>query len=92
MIDPTWLPESEQNPGQPTPIASFSVTELGYKADKVGKDDNFRGIGLFHNVLYYTKGSGGNGRVAHSSRLWLEWEGRFFVGKVMWCTRQDSNL
>ncbi len=55
------LPESARNPGQPTPVGSFNVTELGDKADKVGKDDNFRGLALFNNVLYYTKGSGGNG-------------------------------
>ncbi len=54
-------PEYLQNPGLPTPAASFSVTELGDKADKIGKDDNFRGIAVFNNVLYYTKGSGGNG-------------------------------
>jgi len=53
--------ESDQAPGLPTPVASFSVTELGDKADKVGKDDNFRGMTVFNNVLYYTKGSGSNG-------------------------------
>jgi hypothetical protein len=37
------------------------VTELGDKADKIGKDDNFRGMKIFNNVLYYTKGSGSNG-------------------------------
>ena len=54
-------PEADQTPGLPTPVGSFSVTELGDKADKVGKDDNFRGIAVFNNVLYYTKGSGSNG-------------------------------
>jgi hypothetical protein len=34
---------------------------LGDAADKVGKDDNFRGITLYNNVLYLTKGSGSNG-------------------------------
>lgn len=48
-------------PGAPTPVGSFSVTQLGDKADKVGKDDNFRGITIYNNVLYYTKGSGSNG-------------------------------
>jgi hypothetical protein len=42
-------------------VASFSVTLLGDTADKIGKDDNFRGMTVFNNVLYYTKGSGGNG-------------------------------
>lgn len=54
-------PESDQTPGVPTPVGSFSVTQLGNKADKVGKDDNFRGITIFNNVVYFTKGSGGNG-------------------------------
>jgi len=53
--------EQLQNPGLPTPLGSFSVTELGDKADKVGKDDNFRGLTVFNNVVYFTKGSGGNG-------------------------------
>ena len=53
--------EADQNPGQPMPLASFSVTELGDKADKVGKDDNFRGLTIFNNVVYFTKGSGSNG-------------------------------
>jgi hypothetical protein len=39
----------------------FSVTSLGYPADKSGKDDNFRGSTVFGNTLYVTKGSGGNG-------------------------------
>jgi hypothetical protein len=53
--------EASQNPGEPMPLASFSVTELGDKADKVGKDDNFRGLTIFNNVVYFTKGSGSNG-------------------------------
>lgn len=61
IIIPADAPESAQDPGTPVPVASFSITELGAKADKVGKDDNFRGLTIFNNVLYYTKGSGGNG-------------------------------
>jgi len=61
IIDPLEELESAQAPATPTPVGSFSVTELGDKADKIGKDDNFRGITIFNNVLYYTKGSGGNG-------------------------------
>jgi hypothetical protein len=54
-------PLAEQDPGLPTPVGSFSVTQLGAKADKVGKDTNFRGLTIFDNVVYFTKGSGGNG-------------------------------
>lgn len=61
ILTPSTVGEYQQNPGTPTPVASFSVTQLGDKADKVGKDDNFRGLTIFNNVLYFTKGSGGNG-------------------------------
>jgi hypothetical protein len=47
--------------GQPTPVGSFNITELGDKADKIGKDTNFRGLAVYDNVVYLTKGSGGNG-------------------------------
>ena len=50
-----------QDPGTPTPAGSFSITQLGDAADKVGKDTNFRGLTIFDNVVYTTKGSGGNG-------------------------------
>lgn len=61
FIDPLEEPENAQAPGTPNPVASFSVTELGDAADKIGKDDNFRGMTVFNNVLYFTKGSGSNG-------------------------------
>jgi hypothetical protein len=61
FIDLNPAPEVFQNPSTPTPLASFSVTELGDKADKIGKDDNFRGLTVFNNVVYLTKGSGSNG-------------------------------
>ena len=50
-----------QSPGIPTPVGSFNITQLGDAVDKIGKDTNFRGLTIFNNVLYYTKGSGGNG-------------------------------
>jgi hypothetical protein len=61
FMTPTRLPEAAQTPGTPEPLASFSVTKLGAKADKIGKDDNFRGLTVFDDVLYYSKGSGSNG-------------------------------
>ncbi|HEY4443009.1 MAG TPA: hypothetical protein VGN30_01900 [Steroidobacteraceae bacterium] len=36
-------------------------TGLPYALDKAGKDNNFRGLTIFNNTLYVTKGSGGNG-------------------------------
>jgi hypothetical protein len=61
ITSPSRKPESAQDPGLPTPVGSFNITQLGDPADKIGKDTNFRGLTIFHNVLYYTKGSGGNG-------------------------------
>ena len=60
-------------PGQaattlPVQVGSFSIaqianpaTGLPYAADKLGKDNNFRGLTIFNNTLYVTKGSGSNG-------------------------------
>jgi len=56
-------------PGQAPPvppninmIGDFEVTQVGYtKPDKPGKDNNFRGLRIFHDTLFVTKGSGGNG-------------------------------
>ena len=54
-----------QAPPQPPDIAKigdFEITQVGYTtADKAGKDDNFRGLTIFNNTLYVTKGSGSNG-------------------------------
>lgn len=60
-------------PGQPattapTQIGTFSITQVNdpatgkpYAADKLGKDNNFRGLTVFNNTVYVTKGSGSNG-------------------------------
>ena len=62
-------------PGQAPPvppiitrIGDFEITQLidpltgqPRKADKAGKDNNFRGLTIFNNTLYVSKGSGGNG-------------------------------
>ena len=61
IMTPADEPESVQTPGAPTPVGSFNVAQLGDKLDKAGKDTNFRGLTIFNNVLYYTKGSGSNG-------------------------------
>ena len=61
FITPSSQPELLQNPPFPTPLASFNITQLHYEADKASKDNNFRGIAIYNNVVYYTKGSGGNG-------------------------------
>ncbi len=60
-------------PGQsastvPTQIGNFSIAQVNnpatgtpYAADKLGKDNNFRGLTAFNNAMYFTKGSGSNG-------------------------------
>ena len=60
-------------PGQaantaPTEVGNFSIAQVTnpatgtpYAADKLGKDNNFRGLTIFNNTLYMTKGSGSNG-------------------------------
>ncbi len=62
-------------PGQAPPLPP-NITKIGdfeinqvidamtgkpYALDKAGKDNNYRGITIFHDTLYVTKGSGGNG-------------------------------
>lgn len=62
ILTPARAPlDAQPDPGQPTPVGSFNVTQLGLKADKTGKDTNFRGLTISNNVVYLTKGSGGNG-------------------------------
>jgi hypothetical protein len=46
-------------------LGDFEIAQVGYPSppapDKAGKDNNFRGLTIFNNTLYVTKGSGGNG-------------------------------
>jgi len=51
-------------PGQTPPLVPPNITMVGrleIGSDKPGKDTNFRGITIFDNTLYITKGSGSNG-------------------------------
>lgn len=62
IIDPQVKALVAQDPGSPTPVGSFNITEVNNNPpDKVGKDTNFRGLTIFNNVIYTSKGSGGNG-------------------------------
>jgi hypothetical protein len=50
-------------PGQAPPVPP-NIGMIGrflINGDKPGKDTNFRGLTIFNNTLYITKGSGGNG-------------------------------
>ena len=42
-------------------VGLFNITQNGYAADKTAKDNNFRGLTVYNNTLYVTKGSGSNG-------------------------------
>jgi uncharacterized protein (TIGR03437 family) len=60
-------------PGQaantvPQEVGNFSIAQVTnpatgtpYAPDKLGKDNNFRGLTIFNNTVYVTKGSGSNG-------------------------------
>ena len=48
------------NSAEVSPLVQYTFTDGG-KADKPGKDDNYRGITEFGGALYFTKGSGSNG-------------------------------
>lgn len=61
LVRPSLLPESEQTPGALEPLGSFNITQLGHKADKPSKDNNYRGLTIANKVVYFTKGSGSNG-------------------------------
>jgi uncharacterized protein (TIGR03437 family) len=66
---------SMATPGQaastpPQEIGNFSITQINPATgqayavdpkDKPGKDNNFRGLTIFNNTLYVSKGSGSNG-------------------------------
>ncbi|MGB6690984.1 MAG: hypothetical protein WBE76_24390 [Terracidiphilus sp.] len=45
----------------PVPPNIEMIGRLEFGTDKPGKDTNFRGITIFNNTLYVTKGSGSNG-------------------------------
>jgi hypothetical protein len=61
ILTPQQAPLDAQDPGQPAPVGSFNISQLGLKTDKIGKDTNFRGLTVSNNVVYTTKGSGSNG-------------------------------
>jgi hypothetical protein len=50
-------------PLQPAPLPPNvgMIGRLLFSGDKPGKDTNFRGLTIFNNTLYVSKGSGGNG-------------------------------
>jgi hypothetical protein len=69
LIAPSSVSEAAQTSGYGsngsplTPYGNFSAYgELGLTKDKTAaKDDNFRGMTIYNNVVYLSKGSGSNG-------------------------------
>jgi hypothetical protein len=53
LLEPSLMPPVPPNIGM--------IGRLLFGSDKPGKDTNFRGLTIFNNTLYITKGSGGNG-------------------------------
>ncbi len=52
------------SPGQTPPLLPPDIEMIGrleFGTDKPGKDTNFRGLTIFNNTLYVSKGSGSNG-------------------------------
>jgi hypothetical protein len=47
--------------GTNTQLGQFNTTQVGNPADKLAKDNNFRGETVFNDTLYVSKGSGSNG-------------------------------
>lgn len=45
----------------PVPPNIQMIGRLQFGSDKPGKDTNFRGLTIFNNTMYVSKGSGGNG-------------------------------
>ncbi len=44
-----------------TQIGQYNITQNGYTADKLIKDNNYRAETIYNGTLYVTKGSGGKG-------------------------------
>ena len=53
LLEPGQAPSVPPNVGM--------IGRLLFGSDKPGKDTNFRGLTIFNNTLYVSKGSGGNG-------------------------------
>ena len=63
IMSPATTAESSQSPPAPSPLGNFNVkSQLAItSSQKYAKGDNYRGLTVNGNVVYYTKGSGSNG-------------------------------
>jgi hypothetical protein len=61
LINATGSETLEPGGAPPVPPNIGMIGRLLFGSDKPGKDTNFRGMTIFNNTLYITKGSGGNG-------------------------------
>ena len=61
LVNATGSETLEPGQAPPVPPNIGMIGRLSFGTDKPGKDTNFRGMTIFKNSLYITKGSGGNG-------------------------------
>jgi len=61
LINATGAELLEPGQAPPVPPNIGMIGRLLFGKDKPGKDTNFRGLTIFNNTLYVSKGSGGNG-------------------------------
>ena len=61
LINATGAELLEPGRTPPVPPNIGMISRLLFGKDKPGKDTNFRGLTIFNNTLYVSKGSGGNG-------------------------------
>jgi hypothetical protein len=61
LVNATGSELLEPGGAPPVPPNIGMIGRLLFGTDKPGKDTNFRGMTIFNNTLYITKGSGGNG-------------------------------
>ncbi|MEJ0094951.1 MAG: hypothetical protein WDN46_16445 [Methylocella sp.] len=60
-VAPIDAPWSSVRPGASAEVDSLLQMTFGAKADKPGKDNNYRGVTEHDGALFFTKGSGSNG-------------------------------
>jgi hypothetical protein len=60
QTSPPPISSNQYGPGS-SEVGFYSITQNGNSADKTAKDSNFRGLAVYNNTVYTTKGSGSNG-------------------------------
>ena len=61
ILSPATHPKPPSHPERRRRSATSTSPSSGDAADKAAKDNNYRGLTIDNNVVYFTKGSGSNG-------------------------------